>query len=636
MKILFAANVSDLYGASRSLVRLASAMAAAGHQVEAVLPSDGPLREQLEEAGARVEIDTRLVVLRRRDLRRPAGLLRLAWNLPATTARMVRHLRRSRPDIVHSNAAVVLTAAIAARICGIPHVWHMREFLADVSRLWGVYQRLMAALSAVIVCNSKAVAGQFTGRAYRKTRVIYNGVSEPPACRDPEAGNRARRRYGLDGRLLVGMAGRINLEQKGQDVFVRAAARLSRRWPAVQFVLAGCPYPGNESHAERLKRLISKLGLEGRVAAVGEVRDFAELCAAWDVCVLPAVKPEGLGNVLIEAMAMSRPVVGSAIGGIPEVIEDGVNGLLAPPGDDAALAARIARLLDDPELRQWMGWQGRRRYEERFRLDQCASKVLALYRELAAEERVSRYILGMRVDRTDYAAASRQVVEWARSGESRYVCAASVNNVMEAHDSPEFRQVMNQADLVTPDGMPLVWALRRLGVRRAARVYGPSLTPAVLSAAGRAGLPVGFYGATSEVLAKLTREVRRRFPGIDIRYSYAPPFRPLTPEEDGDVVRAIRESGVRILFVGLSTPKQEQWMAAHKGVVPAVMLGVGAAFDFLAGTKPQAPRWMQDVGLEWAFRLATEPRRLWRRYLKHNPRFAALLARQLVAERFTA
>ena len=174
-----------------------------------------------------------------------------------------------------------------------------------------------------------------------------------------------------------------------------------------------------------------------------------------------------------------------------------------------------------------------------------------------------------------------------------------------------------------------------LGTKSATRVYGPDLMPAVLEAAERAGVPAGFYGATDGVLARLLAVVRRRFPGLDVRYVFAPPFRALSAAEDGNVVRELRESGVRILFVGLSTPRQERWMAAHRGLVPAVMLGVGAAFDFLAGVKPQAPRWMQECGLEWLFRLATEPRRLRRRYLKHNPRFAALFTWQLLEHRIT-
>ena len=251
-------------------------------------------------------------------------------------------------------------------------------------------------------------------------------------------------------------------------------------------------------------------------------------------------------------------------------------------------------------------------------------------------EPLSRHILGMRLDATNYAEAAGSVIGWARAGESRYLCAASVNNVMEAHDSRDFLRIMNEADLVTPDGMPLVWGLRLLGAREATRVYGPDLTPVVLGAAERAGVPVGFYGASPGTLERLFAVVRRRYPALEIAYALAPPFRPLTPAEDAAVVGRIRSSGARILFVGLSTPKQERWMAAHRGRIPAVMLGVGAAFDFLAGVKPQAPFWMRDSGLEWLFRLACEPRRLGRRYLKHNPRFAALFALQLLEQRFAA
>ncbi len=244
-----------------------------------------------------------------------------------------------------------------------------------------------------------------------------------------------------------------------------------------------------------------------------------------------------------------------------------------------------------------------------------------------------RKLLGMRVDRTSYPEAAERIAAWARAGESRAVCCASVNNVMEAFDSPGFRELVNACDLVTPDGMPLVWGLRLLGAAGATRVYGPDLTAVVLERASREGVAVGFYGASEETLGRLAENARRRWPGLRIVYAYAPPFRELTVEEDAAVTREIRESGARIVFVGLSTPKQERWMAVHRGRIPAVMLGVGAAFDFLAGVKPQAPRWMRRSGMEWLFRCATEPRRLGPRYLKQNPRFAALFAMQLLGWR---
>jgi N-acetylglucosaminyldiphosphoundecaprenol N-acetyl-beta-D-mannosaminyltransferase len=193
--------------------------------------------------------------------------------------------------------------------------------------------------------------------------------------------------------------------------------------------------------------------------------------------------------------------------------------------------------------------------------------------------------------------------------------------------------VMEGADLTTPDGMPLVWGLGLLGVRGASRVYGPDLTPILCERAAAAGIPVGFYGSGPEVLADLTAKLVQRYPALQIAYASSPPFRPLTPDEDADARERINRSGVRLLFVGLGTPRQEQWMAANKGHVQTVMVGVGAAFDFIAGRKRQAPKYLQRFGLEWLFRLATEPRRLWRRYLYRNPRFVVLFARQLLAER---
>lgn len=243
---------------------------------------------------------------------------------------------------------------------------------------------------------------------------------------------------------------------------------------------------------------------------------------------------------------------------------------------------------------------------------------------------ISRTILGTRVDGTSYTDATQQVLAWALAGESRSVYAANVHTVMEAYDHPAFHAMVNECDLVTPDGMPLVWSLRWQGIRSASRVYGPDLTPCVLKAAEEQGLAVGFFGGSREVLALLLKRVKADFPLLRIVYQEAPPFRALTKEEDEQVVRSIEESGARILFVGLGCPKQERWIAEHRGRIPAVMLGVGAAFDFLAGRKPQAPHWMQAAGLEWVFRFGTEPRRLWKRYTKHNPRFVWLMVGQML------
>lgn len=242
-----------------------------------------------------------------------------------------------------------------------------------------------------------------------------------------------------------------------------------------------------------------------------------------------------------------------------------------------------------------------------------------------------RYILGTRVDATSYDDASARILQWARAGESRYVCACNVHMVMEGYDSPDFQKVINAADLVTSDGMPLVWVLRRLGLHEQTRVYGPDLTLSVCEAAAREGVPVGLYGGTPETLDALQNSYRARFPQLKIAYAYPPPFRPLTREEDETIVQAINTSGTRILFVGLGCPKQELWIAEHRDRVQVVMLAVGAAFDFHSGRVKQAPVWMQRSGLEWLFRLLMEPRRLWRRYLRVNLCFLWLIMRQLLA-----
>lgn len=247
------------------------------------------------------------------------------------------------------------------------------------------------------------------------------------------------------------------------------------------------------------------------------------------------------------------------------------------------------------------------------------------------EALASRTIIGTRVDAVSRTQVVDRVFGWAGNREPHYVCVCNVHLVMEAHDDAATNQAVNSADLVTPDGVPLVWGLRLLGVNDAVRVHGPWLLPHLCGEATTRGIPVGFYGGTPEVLADLVDELGARFPGLDVAYEYSPPFRPLTPEEDEQVVREITESGARILFVGLGCPTQERWMAAHKERLPLVMLGVGAAFDFVSGHKLEAPMWMQTLGLGWLFRLACEPRRLWYRYAYHNPRFIVGFARQLLS-----
>jgi N-acetylglucosaminyldiphosphoundecaprenol N-acetyl-beta-D-mannosaminyltransferase len=247
-----------------------------------------------------------------------------------------------------------------------------------------------------------------------------------------------------------------------------------------------------------------------------------------------------------------------------------------------------------------------------------------------------RRVLGMRVDHIESDRAARLIAEWAAAapGRGRMVCAANVHMTMQAHDDPAFGALVNAADLVLPDGVPMVWALRALGLpqRRRVRVT-PDLLLELFVACEARGVKVGLYGGTPQTLADFVALLAQAVPGLTIPYASSPPFRAPTPQEDYGATSEIRDAGVQLLLVGIGCPKQERWMAAHADRLDCVMFGVGAAFDMFAGKTGNAPAWTHDLGLEWVYRLATEPRRLWRRYLLGNPRFVALFALQLARER---
>jgi N-acetylglucosaminyldiphosphoundecaprenol N-acetyl-beta-D-mannosaminyltransferase len=238
-------------------------------------------------------------------------------------------------------------------------------------------------------------------------------------------------------------------------------------------------------------------------------------------------------------------------------------------------------------------------------------------------------ILGVEVSAINMEIALRTIERWISRQESHYVCVTGVHGVMESQQDEELRRIHNGAGLVTPDGMPLVWLSRLMGFRYVERVYGPDLMLAMCERSIKWGHQHFFYGGAPGIAEKLVVRLQSRFPGLKVCGTYSPPFRSLTLEEDRAVVAQINALNPDIVWVGISTPKQEYWMAEHIGRLSApVLIGVGAAFDFHAGLKRQAPHWMQRSGLEWLFRLLMEPRRLWRRYLINNPHFLWLVLLQ--------
>ena len=239
-------------------------------------------------------------------------------------------------------------------------------------------------------------------------------------------------------------------------------------------------------------------------------------------------------------------------------------------------------------------------------------------------------VLDTHIDAISWEDVLSRIVSWAAYRQSRYVTLCNVHSVVTASRYGDFNKALAQADLTLPDGAPVAWTLRREGFPEQQRICGPDLTWRYLAVAEKIGQSVFFYGSTETTLAKLLARVQTEFPKLRVAGAISPPYRELTAEEDQAHVDLINRSGAQVVFVGLGCPKQEAWMAAHRGRIQAVMLGVGAAFDYHAGTIRRAPLWVQKIGMEWLHRLVCEPRRLFRRYAVTNTLFVYRVAKSLL------
>lgn len=243
-------------------------------------------------------------------------------------------------------------------------------------------------------------------------------------------------------------------------------------------------------------------------------------------------------------------------------------------------------------------------------------------------------VLGVGISAVDLDQAAALVDDWVREGRREYVCVTGMHGVMESQKDDSLRNIHNRSGMTTPDGMPMVWLCRLHGRRHVTRVYGPDLMLAVCRDSVVRKRRHFFYGGADGTPEKLKERLTKRFPGLQVVGTHSPPFRPLTPQEDAAEMNSINRARPDIVWVGLSTPKQERWMASHRdAIVAPVLIGVGAAFDFHAGLSKQAPLVYQRSGLEWAYRLCQEPRRLWKRYLINIPIFLTCLLLQAVGLR---
>ena len=243
------------------------------------------------------------------------------------------------------------------------------------------------------------------------------------------------------------------------------------------------------------------------------------------------------------------------------------------------------------------------------------------------------FILNMKVSCIEYNLALDKIINWTNQSGSKYVCVSNVHMCMETFDSLNYRKVVNEADLNLPDSTVLRFAQKLLTNSKLGKTKkGVDIVLDLCRLATQNSLSIGLYGSTENTIDKFTSQLEKLYPQLKIDYKYSPPFRILTEAENEKIINEINKSGIKILFVGLGCPKQERWMAEHKNELNCVMLGVGAAFDFIAGTTKSSPDWVHKYGFEWLYRLCIEPKRLWKRYLYNNPRFVWYLFLQLLRQ----
>jgi exopolysaccharide biosynthesis WecB/TagA/CpsF family protein len=454
-------------------------------------------------------------------------------------------------------------------------------------------------------------------------------------------------------------------------------AAWSRLPSCIPLLIVGGGLERTQLEAEAVRRNLAAIRFLGQLPrdkAVAAIRGARFL-------VFPSEWYENFPVTIAESFACGVPVICSRLGAMQEIVDDGRTGLHFTAGDAEDLAQKVAWAWNHPELMREMGKEARQAYESQYTAEKNYPILMKIYEQTirsvrgeprklpdaensAAKDdrcreanhllpspnlqsshlhspltfepakRASGFTaLGVRVDAIQIPEVITQMTYWIEHrGAGHYIAVTGMHGVMEARQDSHFKTVLNEADLVVPDGMPLVWLARRHGHALARRVYGPELME-TFCCNTKAHFKHFFYGGAPGVPEHLAQTLHGRH-GIRVAGTYSPPFRPLTREEDEGIAALIEAAAPDVLWVGLSTPKQEYWMYEHRDRLKVpVILGVGAAFDFTTGRVKQAPSWMQEHGLEWLFRLVHEPRRLWRRYLIYGSRFAWNVSLELLSIR---
>ena len=543
---------------------------------------------------------------------------------------LFRHDARPKNAFFHQDPADVSQRKSDMLWRFMPGIYRRMEAaaLARFDRVWCVRESGVATLRER--CQGPTDQVQFVPTWVDSD--VFKPVTQPQRLALRERFSKA---HGIDPQALwIITVGRLDT-QKDPNMMFEAFRRVGLK-RKVAWLVVGDGVLRNE-----LERRIKGAGLGRQVHLLGlkAAPQVAELLAASDLYALSSAY-EGMPMALLEALGCGLPVVTTAVGEVKRVVLPGRNGVIAAGHQPEAFAAALLQGLEGAA-----SWRGAAAVQaiasyhpakvltevyDGYRAMQLQSRRLqsavATQAAVPSGTRPRRLVLNLPVDAITRKLAVTRLLSWARARQSRTVCFANAHSLVTATREGRHQQALAGADMLLPDGAPVAWTLRFKGRPQQQRVPGPDTMWRLCADAAAAGIKIGLYGATASVLAALASRLQQRFPKLEIAYLWAPPFRALTQDEDQAVCDAIALSGVGLLFVGLGCPKQEQWMAEHRDRVPAVMLGVGAAFEFHAGLVPRAPRWMRNGGLEWLHRLVGNPRRLAGRYLVTNTMFIAKTA----------
>ena len=490
----------------------------------------------------------------------------------------------------------------------------------------------------VYIALSDFARGKFVQGGLPNHRIIVKGnfVDPDPGCREGHG------EYAI-------YVGRLSAEKGLRqllDAWKIAAPRLPLR------------IVGDGPLREQLEADRKALGLEN-VEFLGYLDHTHALEAIKNsrFLILPSQCYEAFPMVIAEAYACGVPVIAANHGATAELVEAERTGLLFNPGDSLDLAATILSACQEPERLEEMGLAARAKFVSAYGAASNLAGLMEIYEQARVncasqrshageptaiaqkqgEERLASSrrtfdVLGVRVNAVQIPDMIDTMRQWIEERKQCHAIAVTgMHGVMEAQHDRAFKEVLNAADAVVPDGMPLVWLGRLKGLSLRRRVYGPELMMRFCERTASAGYRHFFYGGAPGVSEKLAGILQDKYSGLRVAGTYSPPFSALTEEEDAQIVASINAANSDIIWIGLGTPKQETWMMEHREKLRAqVIVGVGAAFDIHAGTKAQAPIWMQENGLEWLFRLAQEPRRLWRRYLVYGSEFVFRLCWEFI------